>query len=324
MPNLEKPADPRENFAENEADIEQKKQEIAQALEAGDYASVAALAQEAKGMETARGEMVNEAHGEALEDNKVFDEAKAAEKAQKDAEIAEQARLQTEADAAEAAALLAKLQGGNVEGGVVAASSATAENQESKEALHSVQEVITKMKRIGYYKEEFAALQPGEFPSESLATRMISSAIDGLSEYSNTGYGFQPEDVKVLMENLPFDSKQVKEWTMKKVFEDLSVSGMNLKRLELSGAEPAQYHDEARKLVPHMLYLIAGDRGEIRLPEDMKQWRETFGISDEEYSEELHNYWKENNGKIADKHLSSLGFVKGGLSNPHPRWAWEQ
>lgn len=107
---------PRETFDKNEAGIVQTKQAIAEAAAAGDYDKVATLAQEAKGMEAAKGEMVGEAQGEALDDNKTFDEAKAAEeKAKRDAELAEQAKLQAEKDSQEAAALLAKLQGGTVE-----------------------------------------------------------------------------------------------------------------------------------------------------------------------------------------------------------------
>jgi uncharacterized protein (UPF0333 family) len=55
-------------------------------------------------------------HGEALEENKKFDEAKAAEAAAKQAaENAEKARLQAEADSQKAAELLEKIKSGNAE-----------------------------------------------------------------------------------------------------------------------------------------------------------------------------------------------------------------
>lgn len=102
---------PREVFDENEESIAQKKQEITQALEAGDYDKVATLAQDAKNMEVAKSEMKESAHGKALEDNKTFDEAKAAqEKAQRNAKLAEQAQRQSVEDAKKAADLLEKLE----------------------------------------------------------------------------------------------------------------------------------------------------------------------------------------------------------------------
>lgn len=101
----EKPTASREdlNTAESTAieNIAQKKQEIASALEAGDYVSVAVLAQEARDMETAKGEMVNEAHGEAIEDNEAEEV--------KDAERAEQERLQVERDEIDKTKVMARL-----------------------------------------------------------------------------------------------------------------------------------------------------------------------------------------------------------------------
>ncbi|OGG92990.1 hypothetical protein A2609_02025 [Candidatus Kaiserbacteria bacterium RIFOXYD1_FULL_47_14] len=62
---------------------------------------------------------VENAHEEALEMNKDIDEAKVAEeKAGREAELAEQARQDTERSEQEAAALLGKMQGGSVENSV--------------------------------------------------------------------------------------------------------------------------------------------------------------------------------------------------------------
>lgn len=116
----ENPMNSREKFEEAEGSLEQKKKAIVQALESGDYDSVSTLAQEAKGMEQAKSEMVGDAHSEALEMNRQVDEEKAAEeKASREAAAAEAARLDAEKSQQEAAALLAKMQGGGVEAPVV-------------------------------------------------------------------------------------------------------------------------------------------------------------------------------------------------------------
>ncbi|MCX6786390.1 MAG: hypothetical protein NTU85_01025 [Candidatus Kaiserbacteria bacterium] len=112
----ENPTSSREVFDENEAGIAQKKQELTDAVAAGDYGKVAELAQEAKSMETAKVEMMGNAQEEALEINKGIDEAKAAEeKAGREAALAEQAKLDAEKSQKEAAEILEKLKGGNVQ-----------------------------------------------------------------------------------------------------------------------------------------------------------------------------------------------------------------
>lgn len=112
----ENPTNSREVFDENEAGIAQKKQEMTDAVAAGDYSKVAELAQEAQTMEAAKAEMVDSARDEATEINKGIDEAKAAEeKAAREAALAEQAKLDAEKSQQEAAALLEKMQGGGTE-----------------------------------------------------------------------------------------------------------------------------------------------------------------------------------------------------------------
>jgi hypothetical protein len=101
MPNLEKPADPQESS------VEQRKKAIAAALEAGDFETVAKLAQEAGGAEVVAEAPADTADAAPTESPEA--------KAQRDAEQAEQMRLQKENDSQEAAALLAKMQGGTVE-----------------------------------------------------------------------------------------------------------------------------------------------------------------------------------------------------------------
>lgn len=99
----ENPTNSREVFDENEAGIAQKKQELTDAVAAGDYGKVAELAQEAKSMEATKGEMIDNAH----------DEASGIEKEKREAALAEQARQEQETSQKEAAELLEKMKGGN-------------------------------------------------------------------------------------------------------------------------------------------------------------------------------------------------------------------
>ncbi len=132
----ENPMNSREKFEEAEGGIEQKKKAIAQALEAGDYDSVSTLAQEAKGMEQTKSEMVGDAHSEALEMNRQVDEEKAAEeKASREAAAAEAAAQDAERSQQEAAALLAKMQGGGVEAPVIERPEPTAEEVADAEKI---------------------------------------------------------------------------------------------------------------------------------------------------------------------------------------------
>jgi len=301
----ENPTNSREVFDENEAGIAQKKQEITDAVTAGDYGKVAELAQEAKAMETAKGEMINSARDEATEVNKGIDEAKAAEeKAAREAALAEQARQDAEKSQQEADALLEKMNGGASE----------TNNSESKGELPpEVQEIIKKMTRIGYYKNELPNLKPGEVPSPELASKMISSILDD--------FDFPIESAEILIKNLPFDSEFVKDSVARKIIEQKSLNERKLKEMELVGIDPKSLHDQAKESLSGLLWSVAGDRGEMRKPEFIKTWKETFGISDEEYVGALHSYWQEHTNRISDKHLQELGFLrtKDGRTN----WAWE-
>ena len=67
----------KEAFNQNAESIEQKKQAITEAVTAGDYEKVAALAQEAKSMEAARNEMMGETQADAEIMNTEFNAEKA-------------------------------------------------------------------------------------------------------------------------------------------------------------------------------------------------------------------------------------------------------
>ncbi len=172
MTSLENP-NPRETFDKNEDGIAQTKKAIAEAVAAGDYDKVGTLAQEAKGMEASNLEMSTVSQ-EAVDDNKAFDEAKAAEeKAKRDTELAEQAKLQAAKDSQEAAALLAKLQGSPAEAPSTETTEAsvignaepvatentverTTTNPEEQEVVQKALETI--QEKLGNYKDSYGTI----------------------------------------------------------------------------------------------------------------------------------------------------------------------
>ena len=162
MASLENP-NPRETFDKNKTGIAETRQAIAEATASGDYDKVGALAQEAKNMEASNLEMSTVSQ-EATDDNKAFDEAKAAEKAQKDAERVEQAQLQAEKDSQEVAALLAKLQGGAVESSPTEQVAETNAAEVLSNALSRVEE------KFGNVPDDAFVLMKRESPTEVSVT----------------------------------------------------------------------------------------------------------------------------------------------------------
>lgn len=192
------------------------------------------------------------------------------------------------------------------------------ENKEeikSQEMPEGVQNIINKMKAKGFYENELPNLKSGEMPPRDLASRMIASVFASPSI-------FKPEDATVLMENLPYDSEYVKDRVTEDIIEDLYVDENSLKQMEIAGIDPSSLHDKAVEQLGRFIYLIAGDeQRQVRTPENLQKWRETFGISDEEYSDALYKFWSSHNGNISNKYLLELGFVKNEGGNT--RWAWE-
>jgi hypothetical protein len=71
-----------------------------------------------------------------------------------------------------------------------------------------------------------------------------------------------------------------------------------------------------------MLYLVAGEKGERRSVGDVYKWRETFGISQEEYDNALQHSYNDLGRTISDAHLLSLGYLK--TQGASTRWAWQK
>lgn len=129
MPKFGEQPKNREIFDKNEENIESIKKQISEATASGDMDKVAELASKGKEFNNQKKELKksneNEAYEEdakiedqkeAIEMNKQFDETKAAEEAVKEkARIAEQDRIQAEKEAAQLAALRAKINGESVE-----------------------------------------------------------------------------------------------------------------------------------------------------------------------------------------------------------------
>jgi len=262
-------------------------------------------------------------HEEALGINKEIDEAKAAEvRAQEKAKFAEEARLSAEADKAAAAEILKKLQGGDAETAPVkkaeavatekaTLAEATVEKSESKEIPPEVQQVIKKMERAGYYGEDISKLKPGEAPSKELTTKMIDSII--MSGDNTITLDF----ARILMENLPFDSENVKKYAEKEIMEEQSIDERRIKALELVGIDPKTLHNKALEKLPRLLSLATR---EYRTPETVQKWRETFNISKEEHTEALHKYYNEHKGEISAKQLRALGFIVTNATGEKIAW----
>jgi len=177
----ENPTEPREVFDENEASIAQKKQEITDAVAAGEYDKVAELAQEAKAMETAGNEMKEDAHGEALEMNTGIDEAKAAEeKAAREVALAEQAKLDAEKSQQEAAALLEKMKSDNT-------TETGAENEEDPERALEIaeaefKEVAKELKEVSQKVSKLVTEEWEKFQSNHTERFSIADYSPELSE----------------------------------------------------------------------------------------------------------------------------------------------
>jgi hypothetical protein len=230
MASLENP-NPREIFDKNEAGIAQTKQAIAEAAASGDYDKVGALAQEAKNMEAAKGEMVGEV-------NRGIDEAKAAEeKAKRDAELAEQAKLQAEKASQEAAQLLEKMQGGSTESPSTEKAEEVASENEPIDAI-ALNNKIVNMRSEREKTEALANLSQQEI---SAAAQMIAKSKDGsgmLDTLTNFGNKqeiiSQPEIIEAFKNNLangmhPYDIERVLTRTeglpdvSKEIFDDPAV-----------------------------------------------------------------------------------------------------
>ncbi len=102
-------------------------------------------------------------------------------------------------DAAAYDAKLAELQGG-------AALEANQEN--TSEAVSSI---LKEMSSAGYYKDRFAALQPGEVPSSEFANRLIASLVSDRGIYIDDPYKKAAE----LMKALPYDADFVAPYIQK-------------------------------------------------------------------------------------------------------------
>lgn len=192
----------REAFGSNEEQVAAKKRAIENALGAGDYDQVAALAQEAKGLEGDKNEMLGAAkdeataenadrdmakerdgaQGEANEMNQAFDESKAAEAAAKEkARIAEEDRLSAEADAAAAAKLVEQIKGGNV--GVEAQLIETVKVSEGKQGEIELTA-----------EQQPVVVQEQQSNPENVQQYLDEIAVAG--DYVGTRLHFMPESVK--------------------------------------------------------------------------------------------------------------------------------
>jgi hypothetical protein len=330
----------REDFDQAEKGEADLKDQISKATASGDFERVSALAQEAAGFKANKEKIKGLDQWDAEEENAkrdllrgetevgengrtMYDEAKEEDAAREErkAELVEQARAQTAADELAAAEVLKGIQGVEEEGSGPVVSE---NNLEAKEGLPAeVQGVIKKMIEAGYYTEELPKLKSGEIPSVDLATRMISSVFYGARLGDGSPHSsFKIGEFEALVKNLSFDKGRVKKELMKDIMESIILRDGDAKLMEIANIDPKSFHDEAVKELPSLLHLVVGDRGEIRVSKNVSDWKETFGISDEEYADALHSCWKSHPNQISDKHLIELGFIK--MKNGQSQgWAWE-
>jgi hypothetical protein len=295
-----------------------------------------ALKMEADGIKVERqeeDEKMDSDRDEAIGMNEVFDAERAAKDAsEQEARIVEENKLRAQAETAQIAEVRKKFNESNAENAgagaaVVEIPEASAGAKEEirnaaedaiepvQELPEEVQDIIDTMKKKGYYENELPDLKPGEAPSRDLTNRMIAS-IFGSSTNFDLG------SAKVLMENLPYDPEYVKENVVKRIKENAHVDERDLKMMEVAGIDPMSLHDDAVKSLNRLLYLGVGDRGEIRTPENIKKWKETFGISNREFADALYEYWKNNQNSISNEQLKRFGFVK--VVDGEPKWAWDE
>lgn len=308
----------RESYTAKEEEIAAQKKSIAEAVAAGDYDKVAELAKQAKALEGAKDEMLGSAQEDANDMNKAIGESKAAEAAAiEKARIAEEGRQQAEADAARAAKLLGQIKDGNFEGGTgvaeVVQEGSVVENAEN--TGEEVGTIVNTMKKQGYYKEAFSALKPGEQPSPELATKMICTLIQSSDAEFN-------DYAKVLMDKLSFDGESVKKFVVKEVMDGKGINEKDLRMMKVADIDPASLHDDAVKELDSLLNLVTRRDGAVRSVGDVVQWKETFGISEDEYAEALRKLYEKRGRDIGDDNMRALGFVKE--KNGRTLWAWEK
>lgn len=261
MASLENP-NPRETFDKNEAGIAQTKQAIAEAAAAGDYDKVGALAQEAKNMEATKSEMVDSAHGEALEINDKVDEARATqEKARRQIELAEQSKIQAEKDSREAAQLLEKLTGKNV-------GASPTENAEATVATPDVQ-------------SEIPVAEPAPSIQEAPAVEQSPLAQpEAEAQFDTSGTRMWEELKEIYPQGIPSATRhrynkflerladQVSEGktTKEAASEELETSVGNLRAAvdSLEGKDPGELTSEAATLKKELLGLFYHDKSQLK------------------------------------------------------------
>ncbi len=211
-----------------------------------------------------------------------------------------------------------------IAGVTVAGAAAAAISEVAKEVLGAnevapeAQEAMDYLKKKGFYKEQFAALNPGEVPSEKFVGLMVGSLLGDPLTRGEEGL----DKARALTENLPYDHGYLKDSVSSKILESFTVTDRAIKMLEIAGVNPSELHDEAVRRLPSMLYLVANPDSSAREVKAIRAWNKTFGVSSDEYTTALHNYYIANANSISDKHMMELGFVKqaGGSS----KWAWDQ
>lgn len=103
------------------------------------------------------------------------------------------------------------------------------------------------------------------------------------------------------------------------VLDQRQLTRESLSLIEATGIDLSKYHDEGLSKIESIVNMTSDvdqSRGFLSAG-DVYQWRNSFGISDNEYAESLKQMYFKNPHKYSNNTLSNLGFAKNG------KWAWD-
>jgi hypothetical protein len=114
-------------------------------------------------------------------------------------------------------------------------------------------------------------------------------------------------------------TEERKEGIANAILENMQLGDEKRSLIEATGIDLKEYHDEGLSKIERMVNgtnLVDRSRGFLTT-KDLQNWRDLFGITDEEYAEKLREMYFKNPTKYEQSALIPLGFVKNG------EWAWK-
>ncbi len=314
-------------FEENAARAAAIQQEIAEAAAQGDFAKIGELSAEGQQLKSVNESVVAEDHQEGLEMNAEMDAEKsrqeaeaakiAAEAAAEQARFAQEAAEKAAADQTAAEKLAeeikgeVKAEGGENADGTKQESTMSAQIEKERGEVKSVEDIMDGLKKNGYYKEQFSALEgkgslseekqkiygdalfaPGEKIPEHFVSNMISSLVA-------TG---EISDAKALAEKFPYDREILKN----SIAEDLPIR--NFKEvIDAFGFERSDFDAEISERMRVFLARAFNEPGVENFKLNKKEilfLKKQFGLTNDEVAEIFTREVKTspyNQGRIFDR-----------------------